>query len=86
MERHLRPMHLAWYWIITNDYVNSRTTGIQTIKGVNTSSIVTTESYAGNIKAMSWFSKKPAAVVNPTDAPTAYVFNYDDKYQFTEVP
>jgi RHS repeat-associated protein len=68
-----------------SDYVNSRTAGIQAIKGVSTGAITPaiTESYAGNIKAMSWFSKKPPALVLP-ELPLVYVYRYDAKYQFTE--
>jgi RHS repeat-associated protein len=68
------------------DYVNSRTSGIQPIKGVN-SSAIGTDSYAGNIKAMTWFSRKPASVTGSSpgiEDPVTYVFQYDDKYQFTE--
>jgi RHS repeat-associated protein len=61
------------------DYLNTRP-GIQSIKGVNTSGIIT-ESYSGQIKAMTWFSKKPVPL---SDLPSTYVFKYDDKYQFTE--
>jgi RHS repeat-associated protein len=66
------------------DYLNTRT-GIQTIKGVNTSGIGT-ESYDGNLKAMTWYSRKPVSTpgMPGVEDPTAYVFNYDDKYQFTE--
>lgn len=65
-----------------NDYNNARTTGIQAINGVNTSAIVHTESYAGNVKAMSWFSLKPAGL-GGSNSPTTYVYNYDSKYQLT---
>ncbi|HTB99874.1 MAG TPA: RHS repeat-associated core domain-containing protein, partial [Ferruginibacter sp.] len=67
------------------DYVNNRTNGVQPITGVNTSSIIppANESYVGNIKAMSWYSEKPASVTNVTDAPVAYIYQYDPKYQFT---
>jgi len=64
------------------DYINGRS-GVAAINGVNTSAIVTQESYAGNIKAMSWFSEKPAST-GLTDAPNVYVYQYDPKYQFTE--
>jgi RHS repeat-associated protein len=66
-----------------NDYANSRTTGIQSVKGVNTSSIVPTESYSGNIKAMTWYTQKPPSIGLPAD-PLTYIYKYDPKYQFTE--
>lgn len=68
----------------TGDYVNDRSQ-LPVVKGVDGSSIP--ESYVGNIKAMSWFSKKPASVlsVDPNaEAPTVTLYNYDPKYQFTE--
>lgn len=68
------------------DYQNSRTHGIQPIKGVNTAGLGA-DSYTGDIKAMTWFSKKPAAIVGSTpgiEDPTTYVYQYDDKSQFTE--
>ncbi|HEY4206027.1 MAG TPA: RHS repeat-associated core domain-containing protein, partial [Puia sp.] len=63
-----------------NDYANGRS-GIASINGVNTSAIVPTESYAGNIKAMTWYSTKPPGL-GGSNSPTTYVFNYDPKYQF----
>jgi len=65
----------------TGDYVNTKPQ-IAALKGVDASS-VTTESYMGNIKAMSWFSGKPVST-GLSDAPTTYVYQYDPKYQFTE--
>ena len=65
----------------SGDYVNGRT-GVANINGVNASSI-TTDSYAGNIKAMTWYSEKPPST-GLGDAPTTYVYQYDPKYQFTE--
>jgi RHS repeat-associated protein len=68
-----------------NDYVNNRTDGVEPVKGVSTTGI--TDSYAGNIKAMTWFSRKPASIIasNPgIEDATTYVYQYDDKYQFTE--
>ena len=62
------------------DYNNTRTTGIVPIRGVNTTALVPTESYAGNIKAMSWYSNKPTGLGGST-APNVYVYNYDPKYQ-----
>jgi RHS repeat-associated protein len=62
------------------DYNNTRTTGIVPFNGVNTTALVPTESYAGNIKAMSWYSNKPSGLGGST-APNAYVYNYDPKYQ-----
>jgi RHS repeat-associated protein len=64
-----------------DDYVNTRVSA-QPIKGVNSSGIGT-DSYQGNIKAMTWYSKKPV-LPGVTDDPTTYVYQYDDKYQFTE--
>jgi len=64
------------------DYNNSRPIAVP-INGMNTSGIVTQESYAGNIKAMSWYSEKPAST-GLTDAPNTYVYQYDPRYQFTE--
>jgi RHS repeat-associated protein len=69
----------------TNDYVNNRG-NIQPLKGVSGAGIGQ-DSYAGSIKAMTWFSRKPASVVGSTpgiEDPTTYVYEYDDKYQFTE--
>ena len=65
----------------TGDYVNTKPQ-VAAIKGIDASAI-TTDSYAGNIKAMSWYSEKPATS-GAGDAPTAYVYKYDPKYQFTE--
>ncbi|WP_205511075.1 RHS repeat domain-containing protein [Longitalea arenae] len=68
------------------DYKNSRTTGIQPLQGVNTTAIGA-DSYSGTIKAMTWFSKKPASAVGSNPAiedPATYIYQYDDKYQFTE--
>jgi RHS repeat-associated protein len=69
------------------DYQNSRPVGsMQPINGVSTAGIGT-DSYVGNIKAMTWFSKKPASVVAAVpgiEDPTTYIYQYDDKYQFTE--
>lgn len=65
----------------SNDYSNTRN-GVQVIKGVNSSAIAG-DSYSGQVRAMTWFSKKPASVPG-LDAPTTNVFKYDDKYQFTE--
>jgi RHS repeat-associated protein len=64
-----------------SDYINGRG-GAQPFKEVNTSGI-TADSYTGQIKAMTWFSEKPGAS-GVTNAPTTYVYKYDDKYQFTE--
>jgi RHS repeat-associated protein len=68
------------------DYQNNRTSGVQQIKGVNTAGIGS-DSYTGNIKAMTWFSRKPSFVTNSIpgiEDPTTYVYQYDEKYQFTE--
>jgi len=65
------------------DYNNARTSGIALIDGVNTSSIVGTESYSGTIKAMSWYSTKPSGL-GGSNAATTYVYNYDQKYQLIE--
>lgn len=62
----------------TNDYNNSRTNGINKIYGVNNTP--STDSYAGNIKAMTWFTTKPTGT--GTNAPTTYIYSYDPKYQF----
>jgi RHS repeat-associated protein len=66
-----------------NDYVNERL-GIEHIRGVSTPGI--TDSYVGNIKAMTWFSKKPASQqsIPGIEDRISYVYQYDDKYQFTE--
>lgn len=64
------------------DYTNVKS-GLAVLNGVNTSGIVSEESYAGQLKAMTWFTKKPATVTG-LDAPSTYLFKYDDKYQFTE--
>jgi len=65
----------------TGDYMNGRP-GIATINGVDAGAIAA-DSYTGNIKAMTWYSKKPAAAGLPEDALT-YVYNYDDKYRYTQ--
>jgi len=65
----------------TGDYVNGRS-GTSVINGVNASSIAT-DTYAGNIKAMTWYSEKPVST-GLTDAPTTYVYQYDPRNQFTE--
>ncbi|WP_205511077.1 RHS repeat domain-containing protein [Longitalea arenae] len=68
------------------DYQNSRTSGILPIKGVNTLGFGA-DSYTGDIKAMTWFSKKPTAIAGSTpgvEEPTTYVYQYDEKSQFTE--
>jgi RHS repeat-associated protein len=65
-----------------SDYINGKG-GVQPFKEVNTSGI-TADSYTGQIKAMTWFSKKPTGAIGITDDPTTYVYKYDDKYQFTE--
>jgi|GEM_PF-1196555 len=62
----------------TNDYNNSRTTGVQNIYGVNNNS--STDSWVGNIKAMTWYSNKPSG---GSSSPTTYLYTYDSKYQFT---
>jgi len=62
------------------DYTNSRMS-ISAIAGVTAPSMP--DSYAGNIKAMTWYSEKPSSS-NASDAPTTYVYQYDPKYQFTE--
>jgi len=69
----------------TGDYTNART-GIANVAGVNSSAISafntggSGDSYAGSVKAMSWFTQK-----NPSwslsAAPTAYIYQYDPKYQ-----
>jgi len=63
----------------TDDYKNSRTSGIQPINGV----AATDNYYMGNIKAMSWYSEKPA-IAGLTDDPVTYIYKYDNKYQLTE--
>jgi RHS repeat-associated protein len=63
-----------------NDYLNTRSS-IQPINGVNTNGIAT-DSYEGNIKAMTWYSEKPT-LPGLTDAASTYVYNYDSKYQFS---
>ena len=66
----------------TDDYQNNRS-GIYFPKGVATGSYGA-DSYSGQIKAMSWWSRKPPQPGLPSDAPTTYVYKYDDRYQFTE--
>lgn len=74
-------MTLDYY---TGDYVNTRS-GIAGVRNMNISTAVVPESYTGNIKAMTWYSKKPASAQVPgIEDPTTYIFKYDDKYQFTE--
>jgi RHS repeat-associated protein len=63
-----------------NDYNNTRASGIAPIDGVNTTSIVGSENYTGTIKAMSWYSTKPSGL-GGSNAPTTYVYNFDQKYQ-----
>jgi len=63
----------------SNDYKNVRT-GIPAINGVSTPGI--TDSYAGQIKAMTWFTNKPTTTTI-SNAPDTYVYTYDNKYQFT---
>jgi RHS repeat-associated protein len=65
-----------------DDYVNGRA-GVQAIKGVNTA-IVGSTSYIGNIKSMTWFSKKPVSVPPLTDDPFTSAYHYDNNYQFVE--
>lgn len=62
----------------TNDYNNSRVTGVDYIYGVNGNP--SGDSYTGNIKAMTWFSTKPSGT--GSNAPTTYTYTYDPKYQF----
>ena len=64
----------------TNDYQNMRSSGAQYIYGVNNNPA--TDSYSGNIKAMSWFSSKPPGS-GASNAPVTYNYTYDPKYQFT---
>lgn len=64
-----------------NDYKNTRT-GLSLPKGVNTGTYAT-DSYNGQIKAMTWFTQKPQSVTG-LDAPTTNVFKYNDKYRYTE--
>jgi len=63
------------------DYVNTKPQ-ISAINGVDASAI-TSDSYAGNVKAMTWFSEKPS-VTGLTNAPVTNVYQYDSKYQFLE--
>lgn len=67
------------------DYQNGRLSGIKAITGVDVSNFGT-YGYNGSIKAMTWFSKKPAAFssIPKIEDPATYVFQYDDDYQFTE--
>ncbi|MBX3257634.1 MAG: hypothetical protein KF862_26135 [Chitinophagaceae bacterium] len=67
----------------TNDYLNARS-GIQAIKGVNTTSTIASDNFTGNIKAMSWYSKKPVNTPAIPEDPVAYVYQYDDKDQLIE--
>jgi len=65
-----------------DDYKNARAGNYQSIKGVNAGAIAN-DLYNGSIKAMSWYSQKPAIAGIGSD-PTVYVYKYDDKYQFSE--
>jgi RHS repeat-associated protein len=69
-----------------NDYKNPRTSGVQPIKGVYDQVSLPGGDFSGNLRSMSWYSKKPAAVASQpaTEYPSAYVYQYDDKYQFTK--
>jgi RHS repeat-associated protein len=62
----------------TGDYINNK--NVLKIRGVNTPGIA--DSYAGNIKAVTWFSKK--APLPGSEDPITNVYKYDDKYQFSE--
>jgi RHS repeat-associated protein len=70
----------------SGDYSNPRA-GVANIAGVNSSAVPAfytggaADSYAGNVKAMSWFSQKTVAS-GASSAPNAYVYQYDNKYQF----
>lgn len=66
----------------TGDYLNTRS-GIVPIKTLNVPSATAPDLFTGQIKAMTWFSRKPNSVPGLND-PTSYVFTYDEKYQFTE--
>jgi RHS repeat-associated protein len=72
-------MTLDYY---NGDYTNNRS-GIVPIKQLNVPSGTAPDLFTGQVKAMTWFSQKPASVSGMND-PTSYIFNYDDKYQFTE--
>jgi len=69
----------------TGDYSNPRS-NVANIAGVNSSAVTafntggSGDSYAGNIKAASWFSQKTVAS-GASSAPNAYVYQYDNKYQ-----
>lgn len=63
----------------TNDYYNTRATGIVSIPAISASGIP--DSYSGNIKAMTWYSVKPPGL--GSNSPSTYVYNYDPKYQLT---
>ncbi|TWI85732.1 RHS repeat-associated protein [Lacibacter cauensis] len=72
-------MTLDYY---NGDYNNNRS-GIVPIKQLNVPSGTASDLFTGQVKAMTWFSQKPASVSGMND-PTSYIFTYDDKYQFTE--
>jgi RHS repeat-associated protein len=60
--------------------------GDYTKTGVNVNSLTTTgypDIFTGTVKASAWFSEKPAGVINVTNAPVAYAYTYDQKYQYT---
>ncbi len=63
----------------TNDYNNTRTTGVQKIYGVN--NVPASDSWTGNIKAMTWYSSK-TGLGGGSSLPVTYLFSYDPKYQF----
>jgi RHS repeat-associated protein len=61
------------------DYNNSRP-AVQPINGVASGGI-TSDNWIGNIKAMTWYTLKPAGS-GGSNNPTTYLFTYDPKYQF----
>jgi len=66
----------------TNDYV-CRSGYAQAVRNVVGGSYAS-DSYIGNIKAMSWYSKKPVTVPAISEDPTTYLYQYDRYNQLTE--
>lgn len=68
----------------TNDYINNKV-GTQLLKGVNASGIVN-DSYVSQVKAMTWFTKKPSSIqgIPGIEDPVTNVYVYDEKYNFKE--
>jgi RHS repeat-associated protein len=74
-------MVLDYYY---GDYINNRTAGVQELKGIRP--LMGEDKYAGNLLAMTWFSRKPAALSSMPgiEDPVTYRYEYDSKDQFIE--